>query len=109
MEPQRRPSARDVFDVISRVQLAQEQAAQDPWDANEGPPHVPSQPFQPVPATIPHAPSLRQADQHTDQLASSSQQQHGQSSVQQVPLGAISDRQLTDAASPVDTQQDHSI
>ncbi|KAL3136950.1 hypothetical protein ABBQ32_006555 [Trebouxia sp. C0010 RCD-2024] len=32
MDPQTRPSARDVFDVISRTQAAQdEQAAQDPW------------------------------------------------------------------------------
>lgn len=39
MEPHLRPSARDVFDVISRVQTAQDQLATDnPWDAKEGPP-----------------------------------------------------------------------
>ena len=39
MDPQSRPSARDVFDVISKSQAAQEeQATQDPWDAEGGPP-----------------------------------------------------------------------
>lgn len=39
MEPHLRPSARDVFDVISRVQTAQDQQATgDPWSAKEGPP-----------------------------------------------------------------------
>ena len=39
MEPHLRPSARDVFDVISKVQAAQDQLATgDPWDAKEGPP-----------------------------------------------------------------------
>ena len=41
MEPHLRPSARDVFDVISKVQAAQEQlAAGNPWDAKEGPPLI---------------------------------------------------------------------
>ena len=44
MEPQSRPSARDIFDVISKVQIdLDKQAAQDPWDSNEGPPRVASQ------------------------------------------------------------------
>ena len=52
MEPQLRPSARDVFDVITKVQLDQEQQdAQDPWDASEGPPHIASQ--NPQPASVP--------------------------------------------------------
>ena len=38
MEPHLRPSARDMFDVISKVRAAQEQLATDPWDATEGPP-----------------------------------------------------------------------
>ena len=72
MEPQSRPSARDVFDVISKVQLAQDQqVAQDPWDANEGPPQFALQ--EPQPAPVLHAPSLQQPDQHSGQPASSSQ------------------------------------
>lgn len=36
MEPHVRPSARDVFDVISKVKTAQDQlAAQDPWQVEE--------------------------------------------------------------------------
>ena len=66
MEPKSRPSARAVFDVISKVQLAQEQqAAQDPWDANEGPPHLPFQ--EPQLSARPSIASLRQSDQHTGQ------------------------------------------
>lgn len=39
MDPCSRPSARDVFDIISKAQAAQdEQATQDPWDSEEGPP-----------------------------------------------------------------------
>ena len=49
MDPQARPSARDVFDVISEVQVAlDKQAAQDPWDANEGPPPFAKQQTVPV-------------------------------------------------------------
>lgn len=81
MEPQSRPSARDVFDVISKVQLAQDQqVAQDPWDANEGPPQFALQ--EPQPAPVLHAPSLQQPDQHSGQPASSSQR-HDQILVQQ--------------------------
>ena len=36
MEPQLRPSARDVFDVISKVKTAQDHlAAQDPWQVED--------------------------------------------------------------------------
>ena len=70
MEPKSRPSARAVFDVISKVQLAQEQrTAQDPWDTQEGPPLVSSQ----EPQLAPKASSLHQSDQLTGQSASSSQ------------------------------------
>ena len=49
MDPHSRPSARDVFDVISKVQGAlDKQAAQDPWDANEGPPPFVQQQVVPV-------------------------------------------------------------
>jgi serine/threonine protein kinase len=62
MEPQSRPSARDVFNVITTVQLAQEQqAAQDPWDANEGPPHLAAGNSQP--SAVSHANSLQQPGQ----------------------------------------------
>ena len=38
MDPQLRPSARDVFDVISRVKNVQdEQATQDPWQFDHAP------------------------------------------------------------------------
>ena len=38
MEPQVRPSARDVFDVISKVKAVQDQqATQDPWHVDDGP------------------------------------------------------------------------
>ena len=49
MDPHSRPSARDVFDVISKVQGAlDKQAAQDPWDADEGPPPFVQQQVVPV-------------------------------------------------------------
>ena len=38
MEPQVRPSARDVFDVISKVKAVQDQqATQDPWQVDDVP------------------------------------------------------------------------
>lgn len=50
MEPHLRPSARDVFDVLSKVQAAQdEQTTQDPWDAKEGPPPFAHQETGPAP------------------------------------------------------------
>lgn len=70
MEPQLRPSARDVFDVITKVQLDQEQqAAQDSWDASEGPPRVASQSPQ-TPASVSQASSLQQFDHSIGQTAS---------------------------------------
>ncbi len=68
MEPQSRPSARDVFNVITTVQLAQEQqAAQDPWDANEGPHHLAAGDSQP--SAVSHAKRLQQPGHSRHQAA----------------------------------------
>lgn len=37
MDPQMRPSARDVFDVISKLKCAQDQlVTEDPWQVEDG-------------------------------------------------------------------------
>ncbi len=90
MEPQSRPSARDVFNVITTVQLAQEQqAAQDPWDANEGPPHLATGKSQP--SLVPRVDSLQQPG-HSRHQAAARPHERNHDSVQQacnvqVPTG----------------------
>ena len=108
MEPQSRPSARDVFNVITTVQLAQEQqAAQDPWDANEGPPHLAAGNSQP--SAFSHANSLQHPG-HSRHQAAARQHERNHDSVQQaVTDGSASyDGLPTGAASPVGVAYDHS-
>ena len=108
MEPQSRPSARDVFNVITTVQLAQEQqAAQDPWDANEGPPHLAAGNSQP--SAVSHANSLQQPGHSRHQAAARSHERNDDSVQQAVTDGSASyDGLPTAAASPVGVAHDHS-
>lgn len=108
MEPQSRPSARDVFNVITTVQLAQEQqAAQDPWDANEGPPHLAAGDSQF--SAVSHANSLQQPGHSRHQVAARPHERN-HASVQPVVTdgSALYDGLPTAAASPVGVAHDHS-
>ncbi|DBA72728.1 TPA: hypothetical protein ACH3X2_010124 [Trebouxia sp. C0005] len=108
MEPQSRPSARDVFNVITTVQLAQEQqAAQDPWDAREGPPHVASGNSHPPP--VPRVDSLQQPGHSRHQAAARRHERNHDSVQQAVTDGSASyDGFPTAAASPVGVTLDRS-
>lgn len=107
MEPQSRPSARDVFNVITTVQLAGQQAAQDPWDANEGPPHLAAGDSQP--SAVSHANSLQQPGHSRHQAAARSHERNHDSVQPVVTDGSAHyDGLPTAAAGPVGVAHDHS-